>query len=172
MNSLRGTLTLLDAVRNGSKNDVFDVLSCSTCYDDNELHEALYELMETNNLDMLEYLLATGYVNFKKLNRLPKYSASLLAYGIEYNKVNVKILKAILNTGKSEPGYYDPETKQTALHNAAMHCNIPGRIEIAKLLLLTGESNPRLQDYDGKTALDYAEEKGCTELINAIRKYM
>ena len=155
----------MKAIEDDNLNKAYKLLQLKI-FSDEELDNIFIECLETNNVEIIEYLLSSGKLNLYKMNRNRKREASLLIYVMDEPDADPIIAKLLIITGKSEPGYINKNTKDTAL-TVAIKC---GYIDIAKMLILTGESKPEAKNFEGKTALDLAEEIGDQNLIKILKR--
>jgi hypothetical protein len=137
-----------------------------------QLFDTFCDAVFTNNIEIVKYLLGTGCINLKKMNRHPQHEASILGYACEDTNISIDMIKLLIATGQSEPDYYDPETKTTPLVDTLIHRKSTERIEILKLLFSTGKVLPYLVDYDNKIPSDYAKEFECHEYFDILHAYL
>lgn len=126
-------------------------------------------VINKNDEDLLLHFLKSGKINFS-LYKL-KYGGMLYQACGNYC---IKIIKHLIETGKSDPGFYDKndENAYTAL---MLMCDYGKEddeiIDIINLILLTGESNHKFTNKKGKSAISLARENKCFKIEKLILEY-
>ena len=127
--------------------------------EDNCDEESSLYAVWNNQQDALELLLAHG----ADVNAADLWGWSLLHYTACYGQL--EMTRTLLNNG-ADPNIIERGTGQTPLHCAVGR----GQKTVAEMLLVH-RANVNVKDWDGKTPMSLAKEKGHTEIVELLRKH-